>query len=259
LPAAIAAFTIAMLPFAGHWSSVVEQTITFQRTRWLMDWGQRAGTTLVWWAGENVFAFAGAIKIRAPTWLVAGFGLGIVFILPSQVYYHYFVPVAPFGALLGGPILASLLGARVRIVLPAAGLLVSVTFAEILSNAGPAAFYVTAARFSDVGPVTALIRSRAAPGTPVLADRLEYAYLSGRPAAESYFWNIGVLVDAHYLQHHFGRTGVVVLSRGASSGFPTGFIESLRCGLPRQVALATVWAGRTCRTEKSPSAAVRNN
>jgi len=41
---------------------------------------------------------------RQPLWLLGGFGLGGAFVFASQSYYHYFVPVISFAALLAAPL-----------------------------------------------------------------------------------------------------------------------------------------------------------
>jgi hypothetical protein len=58
-----------------------------------------------------------------------------------------------------------------------------------------------------------------------MADRFEYPYLTDRSAAANYFWNIGVIVTGKYLEKFLPGSAAVVLSHGASSGYPAGFID----------------------------------
>jgi hypothetical protein len=81
-----------------------------------------------------------------------------------------------------------------------------------------------------------------------LGDRDEYAYLAGRPSVAHYFWNVGVLVNARYLERRLSRAGAVVLSQGASSGYPAGFEQYLDARYPRVSTDATsVWILRRSR------------
>jgi hypothetical protein len=57
-----------------------------------------------------------------------------------------------------------------------------------------------------------------------------------------YFWNVGVLVNARYLEHRVSGARAVVLSYGASSGFPAGFTAYLDHHFPSVNTLAnTIW------------------
>lgn len=107
--AALVSGLVLFLPFQAEWHALYQQTIVFQRTRWLMATNQRVETIVLYWLVASPLALAGLMLWRRlPLWLPVGFLLGGLFGLTSQVYYHYFVIVVPFGALLSAPILARL-------------------------------------------------------------------------------------------------------------------------------------------------------
>lgn len=213
-------------PFHTDFGALYHQTVVFQRTRWTMAPAQRLGTLGLFWLVVNPLALPGAIRRPRPLWLLAGFFLGLVYVLPSQVYYHYFVVVVPFGALLSAPLLDRFSRVNLR-RFAAVGMGIALGWAALLDLGGPSPLYVTAAHLSDLAPTIRVIDRDTGESEPVLGDRYEYAYLARRPAVAHYFWNVGVLVDADYLEQRLPPKGVVVLSYGASSGFPSGFIRYL--------------------------------
>ena len=238
--AAIGSFVALIAPFSGQIHAVYVQTVTFQHARWSMPLTQRIETVAIYWIALNAPAIPGLTR-RVPAWLIAGFALGGLFVLVPQVYYHYFVPVVPFAALLAGITLArSKHWRRVPAVLAAIvpGLLAAV----VIDAGGYSPLYLTAARLSDVAPTVRLLETRSTANEPVLADRFEYAYLAHRPALAHYFWNVGVLVNAGYLERRVSGARVVVMSSGASSGFPTGFTAYLNQHFQRiSRPTTTVW------------------
>lgn len=238
----------AFAPFLAQAHQMYAQTVTFQRTRWTMDLGQRLETAGLYWLLVNVFAVVGILRGlftarpgllearslrgrvwergRPPVWLLAGFGLGGLFLLSSQVYYHYFVPIVPFAAVLGAPVAIRLAQVAPRLVTLAAIAVVG-GWAATIDLAGASPLFVTAAHLSDIRPTIELIDRRTRADGRVLADRYEYAYLAQRPTLAHYFWNVGVLVDAGYLERRVSAARAVVLSYGASSGYPAGFTRYL--------------------------------
>jgi hypothetical protein len=241
---------IAFAPFLADSHTLYAQTVAFQRSRWLMPVDQRVLTWLIYWLGMNPLALVGAVRLRRPLWLLIGFALGIVFLFASQTYYHYFVPIVPFGVLLSAPILARRTSVRVRAVI-VGGVLLSVVWSGIIDLGGPSPLYLTAARLSDVQPTVNRLEQFARPGQPILADQYEYAYLANRPALAHYFWNLGVLVNARYLERRVQRAAAVVLSYGASSGYPAGFVAYLNARYRRVTTIAnTIWIiGRRRQSE----------
>lgn len=219
-------FFALMAPFHDQFPAMYDQTVTFQRTRWIMDTGTRVGTVVIYWLVLSIPALVGLWRTRPPLWLIVGFGLGAVFILPSQVYYHYFVPIVPFAALLGARPITSLIQWRPeRVALVAVAVLGIWT--AIIDLGGMSPLFVTAARLSSIQPTVNLLRTQTGKNSAILADRFEYAYLANRPALQHYFWNVGVLVNATDLERTAGRSGAIVLSHGASSGYPAGFLAWL--------------------------------
>jgi hypothetical protein len=223
--AALGALAALLLPFGGQIHALYTQTVTFQHTRWTMALNQRLATTALFWIGLNVLALPALVR-RMPAWLPVGFLLGGLFVLSPQVYYHYFVPVVPFAALLAGYTIDRFRISRRPIA--AASMLLSVLLAaSVIDLGGHSPLYVTAARLSEVEPTVKLLDQRSSSGEPVLADRFEYAYLAHRPDLAHYFWNVGVLVNARYLESRVHSARAVVLSSGASSGYPVGFTAYL--------------------------------
>lgn len=232
---------VLFLPFHAEWRQLYDQTIQFQRTRWSMDATTRLQTTVLFWLAVNPFAVLGAFLRRDPLWLWIGFVVGGGFVFSSQVYYHYFVPIVPFAALLGAPLAARMAGQRWRVAVTL-GLVVAGAWGVLISRAGSHPLFVTAAHLSDVAPAVTIIQQRTAAGTPVLADQYQYAYLAGRPAVAHYFWNVGVLVNAHYLERRLPKDVAVVVSYGSSSGYPAGFTQYLDAGFNRvKTRSNTVW------------------
>jgi hypothetical protein len=237
---ALCTFFALVAPFSGQLHLFYAQTVTFQHARWTMPLNQRLATTAVFWIGLNALAFPALVR-RTPTWLAVGFGLGGLFVFVPQVYYHYFVPVVPFAALLTGLTLTRIRHWHRTLVI-AAVVFPAVLAAAVIDSGGYSPLYVTAARLSDVAPTVRLLETKTTRGESVLADRFEYAYLARRPAFDDYFWNIGVLVNAAYLESRVDRARAVVLSSGASSGYPSGFTTYLNRRYKRvQKPTTTVW------------------
>ncbi len=240
------------LPYHAELHAVWNQTIQFQRARWSMDFGARFETTALFWLAVNPLALI-ALRRRAPLWIAAGFLLGGLFLLPSQVYYHYFVPVVPFAALLGAP--AALYFTRLpRPALLALIVGVALGWGLIIDLGGRSPLFVTAARLSDIQPTIHLLDCTTQDDAGILDDRDEYPYLANRRAVAHYFWNVGVLVDAEFLEKRLPRAQAVVLSYGASSGYPAGLVSYLNTHYRRVDTPAnTVWLPPTSGLAHCPS------
>jgi hypothetical protein len=232
---------VAFAPFAGEAHALYAQTVEFQRTRWLMPVDQRVLTWLLYWLVMNPLALIGVVRLRRPAWLVVGFALGLVFLFAAQTYYHYFVPIVPFGALLSAPVLARFSKVGPRLV-TVGGVLLALVWSSTIDLGGSSPLYLTAAHLSRVESAVRRIERLTPPGGAILADRYEYAYLAQRPALAHYFWNVGVLVNARYLERRVPKAAGVVLSYGASSGYPAGFVDYLNVHYPRMATVAnTIW------------------
>lgn len=203
-----------------------QETIAFQRTRWLMPAGQRFGTIAIYWLGINLPGLWGLVTRRQPLWLIVGFLIGGVFAFSSQIYYHYFVPIVPFGALLAAPALCRI-ATHYRPVVGSLALALVLAWAALIDLGGTSPLYITAARISSVQPTVRWLDRHTAPGSTVLTDQDEYAYLAHRKVLDDYFWNVGVLVNAKGLEKGLPAASAVVLSHGASSGYPAGFVRYL--------------------------------
>jgi hypothetical protein len=241
----VVAGVLLLLPFLPEIHPLVRQTIRFQSRRWKMQLDVRLLTAVIWWPAVNPFATISVLQ-RRPLALRVGFATGAVFLVASQVYYHYFVPIEPFAALLGAPLALRPFGSTRRAVpaLTAVALFVA-GWALWLNVGGPSPLYVTAAHLSDVQPAVSLLKRQVPPKGAVLGDQLEYAYLADRPALDDYFWNIGPLVNARYLERRVPSAAAVVMSHGASSGYPKGFQSWLDARFRRHnVGTATVWLMR---------------
>ncbi|MDQ2745298.1 MAG: glycosyltransferase family 39 protein [Chloroflexota bacterium] len=228
------------LPYHAEIHALWSQTIQFQRTRWSMDFGTRIETTALFWLAVNPLALP-ALPRRPPLWVAAGFALGGLFVLTSQVYYHYFVLVVPFAALLGAPV-ALYFSRLPKPVLVALIGSVMLGWALIIDLGGQSPLFVTAARLSDIQPTIRLVDCTTQANAPILTDRDEYPYLANRQEVAHYFWNVGVLVDAKYLEQRLPHAQAVVLSYGASSGYPAGLVAYLNTHYRRIDTRAnTVW------------------
>jgi hypothetical protein len=239
--AALIALAALLAPFWPQHQAMYFDLVTFQRTRWTMALGQRLSTVALYWLLAMPLALPGVFSRRLPAWVVAGFLAGAVFALSPQVYYHYFALTAPFAVLLGARFLARFPRAGPAPLL-IVGATVAVAWGALIARGGPSPLYITAAHLSEVRPVVALLDRWTRSGDTILADRFEYAYLANREALVHYFWNVGVLVHAPYLERHLPMARAVVLSHGASSGYPAGFVRFLDARYPRShIASDTVW------------------
>jgi hypothetical protein len=202
----------------------------------------RVTTTVIFWLLVNPFAVAAILKGRQPLWLVLGFLSGGVFLFGSSTYSHYFVPVAPFAALLGAVLAARLVRTSPRVTLLGA-LAITVGWAVAVLTVVSDRGYVIATRFSDVRPVIQLIDRSTRPGAPILANRFEYAYLGGRTSVADYFWNEHDVVDARYLERRLKPGSAVILQPRSDRGsYPRGFTAYLNAHFVRlQIRRTAIW------------------
>jgi hypothetical protein len=229
LAAMLVTAAAVLLPFTPEIRSFVEQTVTWQLVRRTpLDLLHRLGTVTVFWLLLNPLAVIAALRRAHPAWLPAGFSLGGIFLFTSQAYYHYFVPVLPFAALLGAPIAADLIRRRPR-ALPACAVLLSVVWAvDLDAGTGPGSLFVTASNLSSVQATARVLDRWTSPGAFVLTDQFEYAFLAGRKPAADYFWNMSGVVPARALESRLPRGGAVVMTRRVAPTYPSGFTGYLR-------------------------------
>jgi hypothetical protein len=238
----VAAMVLLFLPYLGYFHQLVDDTIgwqLFHRQHTLLD--VRLATTIFFWLVINPFAVGALLRRRQPWWLALGFATGAVFIFTSSTYSHYFVPIAPYAALLGAPLAARLTGVSLRsVVLGCVG--ITVAWALIIGVL-PTKQYLVTSLFSDIHPIIQLIDRSTAPGTPILTNRSQFAYLAHRPWIAHYFWDDHDVVSAQYLERRLPGRSIVVLDPSSDSlSYPTGFTVYLDAHDKRlQINGTTVW------------------
>ncbi|MBV9279013.1 MAG: hypothetical protein JOZ41_02935, partial [Chloroflexi bacterium] len=167
-------------------------------------------------------------------------------------YYHYFLPIVPFAVLLAAPLAVGLVKRSPRVVAVATVSLVLIWAADITFGSDPSRLFITASQFSAIQPTVALLERTTEPGTRVLADEFEYAFLARRPSMADYFWNMDTVISARYLEYHLSRTGAVILTRLVTQPYPAGFTRYLREGgfIHIHTAATEIWLPRHAVAEK---------
>ncbi|HEX8917534.1 MAG TPA: glycosyltransferase family 39 protein [Chloroflexota bacterium] len=234
------------LPYLDNIRRLYDETVVWQLVqRYHTPIVSRLETSVICWLALNPFAVAAVARRNIkPLWLVSGFASGGIFIFTASAYPHYFVTVAPFGALLGAPVASRFVRLGRRAVV-----LGSMAIAVILAgclNLVTAQTFIPASHFSAIHPIVQLIDRTSPPGTPILGNRFEFAYLAGRPWVAHYFWDTRTTVTAQGLDRALRPQSTVVLYPSTSPfSFPAGlksyldsrYAESQRAGailwLPR--------------------------
>ena len=166
-------------------------------------------------------------KGKKPLWLLGGFAFGGVYLFASQAYYHYFVPMLPFGALLAAPIAARLIRKKPRTVMATAIVMVVGWALDINSGTGPLSLFITASHLSSVQTTARTLDRWTSPRTQVLTDQLEYAFLARRKPVSNYFWNMSGMVPARVLEARLPSRGAVVVTQRVAPTYPFGFTRYL--------------------------------
>jgi hypothetical protein len=219
---------LALIPFIPEIHSLYQQTVTWQVVRRTpLDLVHRLGSVAVFWLLLNPLAVLAVMKGRKPLWLLSGFAFGGVFLFASQAYYHYFVPMLPFGALLAAPIAARLIRKKPRTMTAAAIALVIGWALDINSGTGPLSLFITASHLSSVQTTAKTLDRWTSPHTPVLTDQLEYAFLARRKPVSDYFWNMSGVVPARVLEDRLPSDGAVVVTQRVAPTYPSGFTRYL--------------------------------
>ncbi len=241
---AVGAVAVLFLPYLGDARQLWYDTVTWQLVhRYHTPFVTRVEVTAVFWLAMSPFAVLRLMRKPAAFWLVLGFATGCVFIATSSAYPHYFVPVAPYGALLGAPVATRIL--RVPKTVAVAFCLLMVTlWAAFIQRPAPMPI-IPASTFSAIEPVIQDIDQTTSPRAAVLADRLEYSYLAQRAPGALYFWDQHDVVTAQVLLQRLRPGDIVVLyPRGDQTSFPAGFISILNGRYPRvQTSSVTIWSG----------------
>jgi Dolichyl-phosphate-mannose-protein mannosyltransferase len=232
---------IAFAPFISQLPQLYAQSVQWQMSRGHMDLGHRlvalAGFMLV----LNPLAFPAALRIRSPRWILLGYAMGGIFGLANEVYYHYFMPVVPFAALLAAPLLVRLIDRAPRRALGCCLLFVgawtaSLTLPPVQRGLGALSLSATTATVNMLDRATT-------PGEKVLADQFEYSYLADRTPSTDYFWDMRNLTSARMLEHALVHTAAVVSTIDSSPSYPAGFeMDLTRLGYSKtRAGAATLW------------------
>jgi hypothetical protein len=231
-------------PFLAEARQLYSDSVTWQLfQRYRTPLPTRLETTAIFWLAISPFAVAAVLMRRVPLWLSLGFATGCVFIFTSSAYPPYFVPVAPYAALLGAPIAARIARLPWTVLAGACLTFVSVWATIVLMPASRQ--IIPASTFSEIRPIVRLIARTTSPGTPILANRFEYAYLANRPSLAHYFWDHHNVVTARDLEQLLRPGEIVVLyPRGGLSSFPAGLAAYLNRNYSQiQVSGAAIWFG----------------
>jgi hypothetical protein len=173
-----------------------------------------------------------------------GFATGGAFAFTSSTYAHYFVPLAPYAALLGAPAAAHLVRVP-RLVVALACLGVAALLAAAIETGGLQPLFETD-RFSAIRPIIQLVDASTSPTTLVLSNRPEFWYLARRPPALPYFWDDSRSVAAPFVEKRLGRHGVAVLYPSIRRwDYPPGVLAYLNARYDAErLGSGIVWMGR---------------
>jgi hypothetical protein len=221
--------TVAALftPFLLEAPALYSQTVLWQLGhRSHADLPHRLTAVGAYWLGLNLPGAIGSLRARSPIWLRAGFCIGAVFLLTPQAYYHYFVPVTPFAALLAAPVITPFYDRSRRWLLVGAIAVTGIWALDVANGTPLVRLYVTASRFAPVQQ-TAAILDRATPANAqILSDQFEYALFADRRVMSDYFWNMNTTVTARSLEGRISRVAAVVTTKGSET-YPPGFRDFL--------------------------------
>jgi uncharacterized protein (TIRG00374 family) len=203
----------------------------------------RLSSVGAYWLGLNFLAVVALLRRPSPLWLRVGFCSGAVFLFTSQAYYHYFVPIAPFAALIAAPLVQPFFEWSRRLVVIGALAAGAVWALDVGIGPPVARLFVTASSLSAAQQTAAIIDEHTPPESRILSDELEYSLLADRKAAANYFWNMGTAVSARTLEQQLPNVSAVVQTTDAEAGFPAGFADYLKDLKVREVrtGASTVW------------------
>lgn len=222
---------LAFAPLVHELPAFYSQTLLWQLHREPADLSQRLGGLVAYWLLLNpltVFALLRRRRYSYPSWLLAGFGLGVLFFFGSRVYYHYFMPILPFAVLIATPLLADVMRRSPVKVVTAAIAFAVLWAADMSVGIAPAQLYIATFRLTALQPTVRLLDRLTGPGQAVLTDRFEYVYFARRMPVANYFWNMDTSVGARYLERQLGKGSAVVVTRHVTTGYPIGLLDYLR-------------------------------
>jgi 4-amino-4-deoxy-L-arabinose transferase-like glycosyltransferase len=232
---------IALAPFLSQLPLLYAQSVQWQMSRGHMDLGHRLVALVGFLFVLNPLALPAAFRFRCPRWVLLGYALGGIFGLANEVYYHYFMPIVPFAALLAAPLLVWLIDraprrALVGFLLFVGAWTVSLTLPPVQRGLGALSLSATTATVNVLDRATT-------PGEKVLADQFEYSYLANRTPSTDYFWDMRNVTSARMLERALVHTAAVVSTIDSSPSYPAGFETDLtHLGYSKSRAgAATVW------------------
>jgi hypothetical protein len=222
------AFVLLFAPFFVDMHVLYRDTVAWQLYgRGGSDLLHRVASVGTYWLGLNAVALVAVVRRAGPLWLRLGFCLGAVFLGTAHAYYHYFVPIVPFAALLAAPMIVGAY-ARSRWLLSVAALAVSLLWAVDVAVGPPAArLFITAERVSSAQQAATVIDRITGSQSSIVTDQFEYALLSHRRIGDYYFWNMDNTISAVSLERHLSGVTAVVQTRNDRHGFPPGFVDYL--------------------------------
>jgi 4-amino-4-deoxy-L-arabinose transferase-like glycosyltransferase len=215
-------------PFLVDAPALWSQTVVWQLShRTHSDLLHRISSVGVYWVALNLPGAVGMLRARGPVWLRAGFGVGALFFLSPQAYYHYFVLIAPFAALLGAPVLAPLVERSSRLLLAGAIAVAGIWALDVANGAPPVRLFVSASRFTPVQQTAAILDRATSATAQILTDQFQYALFANRRVLSNYFWNMNTTMTARALEGRISQVAAVVSTKGSGDTYPRGFADFL--------------------------------
>jgi hypothetical protein len=215
-------------PFLLEAPALFSQTVVWQLShRSHSDLLHRLSSVGVYWLGLNILAAIEVVRARSPLWLRAGFCIGALFLLSPQAYYHYFVPIAPFAALLAAAVITPVVDRSPGLLLAGAIALAGFWAGDVANGTAKMRLFVSASRFTPVQQTAAILDHATAATAEILTDQFQYAFFANRRVMNDYFWNMNTTVTARSLEGRISQIAAVVATKGNGETFPKGFADFL--------------------------------
>lgn len=232
---------LLLIPDANHLRTLYHDSVAWQlfyRTHTAPS--VRLETIGLFWLLLNPFAVAALLTRRNPLWLTVGFATGAVYLVTASVYSHYFVPLAPYAAVLGAPVASRLLRLSRPAIIALSAVLVAATSLVIQDTSQP---FVINTRFSSIAPIVQALRRTTSPGTPVFSNQFEFAYLASRPWIAHYFWDDHTMVASLSIERRLSQGVVSILYPYTDYlSYPPGLHDYLDDRyIPYKFDHATIW------------------
>jgi hypothetical protein len=216
-------------PFLPELHQLYEDTVVFQSSRYQYPLGIRILSVLLYGVLLQPLAIFGIWTKPTRWWLIAGYASGIVYIGTSQVYYHYMLPIVPFGAILGATYLASLRAIDLKKLIPAAAiaaLSITVVWAVILEyTPGFTPFRITSAQTANLTPVIDFILRHTSSTEQILDDRPDLPVLSYRQNCGFYFWSDAQVETAQQLWPCLYKRHYIIHFYSGGDGYPVALLD----------------------------------